>query len=250
MARHGVFGCSVSACCHKACACAISGLVLEQGISLAIPWLQPLPVLLPALACRAVARLLQRASLARLRRAAASDQLCGGGLHLGDDGVRDHWLTRSSGLPERPAAAAPGGVLWRGGWSACASAKSTGWRELKEVRDSRLRQWLATGEWRAGWPEGSFAGYISSRARAAQKIIVRRAISANSARAICSVVAQTGHESYEWPLVVVKELVDNSIDACEEAGVAPVITVAIWSDEAGKRIVIEDNGPGIRWVPA
>jgi hypothetical protein len=58
-------------------------------------------------------------------------------------------------------------------------------------------------------------------------------------------VAQTGHESFEWPLVVVKELVDNSIDACEEAGVAPIITIAIWNDEAGKRIVIEDNGPGI-----
>jgi hypothetical protein len=58
-------------------------------------------------------------------------------------------------------------------------------------------------------------------------------------------VAQTGHESYERPLVVVKELVDNSIDACEEAEVAPVITVAIWSDQGGKRIVIEDNGPGI-----
>ena len=58
-------------------------------------------------------------------------------------------------------------------------------------------------------------------------------------------VAQTGHESYEWPLVVVKELVDNSIDACEEAAVAPVITVAIWTDQGRKRIVIEDNGPGI-----
>jgi hypothetical protein len=32
-----------------------------------------------------------------------------------------------------------------------AAGKSTGWRELKEVRDSRLRQWLATGEWRAGY---------------------------------------------------------------------------------------------------
>ncbi len=58
-------------------------------------------------------------------------------------------------------------------------------------------------------------------------------------------VAQTGHESYVWPLVVVKELVDNSIDACEEAGVAPVISVAIRSDQGGKRIIIEDNGPGI-----
>src|SRR6516225_6779748 len=47
------------------------------------------------------------------------------------------------------------------------------------------------------------------------------------------------------PLRVVKELVDNSIDACEEAGVPPVITVAIWSNQGGKRIVIEDNGPGI-----
>jgi hypothetical protein len=60
-----------------------------------------------------------------------------------------------------------------------------------------------------------------------------------------ALVAQTGHESYEWPLVVVKELVDNSIDACEEAGVAPVISVAIWSDQGGKRIAIEDDGPGI-----
>jgi hypothetical protein len=58
-------------------------------------------------------------------------------------------------------------------------------------------------------------------------------------------VAQTGHESYEWLLVIVKELVDNSIDSCEEVGVAPVIKVALWSDERGKRIVIEDNGPGI-----
>jgi hypothetical protein len=58
-------------------------------------------------------------------------------------------------------------------------------------------------------------------------------------------VAQTGHESYEWLLVVVKELIDNALDACEEAGVPPAITVAIWSDEGGTRIVIEDNGPGI-----
>ena len=66
-------------------------------------------------------------------------------------------------------------------------------------------------------------------------------------------VAQTGHESYEWPLVIVKELVDNGIDACEEAGVAPVIKVTITTGNAKSRrraakptrIVIEDNGPGI-----
>jgi hypothetical protein len=60
-------------------------------------------------------------------------------------------------------------------------------------------------------------------------------------------VAQTGHESYEWPRVIVKELVDNGIDACEEAEVAPVIKVRITTAKSGNptRIIIEDNGPGI-----
>jgi hypothetical protein len=60
-------------------------------------------------------------------------------------------------------------------------------------------------------------------------------------------VAQTGHESYDWPRVIVKELVDNSIDACEEAEVAPAIKVTITTGKSGKptRIVIEDSGPGI-----
>jgi hypothetical protein len=60
-------------------------------------------------------------------------------------------------------------------------------------------------------------------------------------------VAQTGHESYEWPRVIVKELVDNGIDACEEAEIAPVIKVTITTGKSGKptRIVVEDNGPGI-----
>jgi hypothetical protein len=59
-------------------------------------------------------------------------------------------------------------------------------------------------------------------------------------------VAQTGHESYEWPRVVVKELVDNGIDACEDAEVAPVIKVTITTSKSKPtRIVIEDNGPGI-----
>jgi DNA topoisomerase VI subunit B len=39
--------------------------------------------------------------------------------------------------------------------------------------------------------------------------------------------AQTGHESGDWPLVIVKELVDNSLDSCEEFGVAPVIHVTV-----------------------
>jgi hypothetical protein len=60
-------------------------------------------------------------------------------------------------------------------------------------------------------------------------------------------VAQTGHPSFDWLRVIIKELVDNGIDACEEAGVAPVINVAITAGKKGKptRIVVEDDGPGI-----
>jgi DNA topoisomerase VI subunit B len=54
-------------------------------------------------------------------------------------------------------------------------------------------------------------------------------------------VAQTGHEPDAWPLVVLKELVDNALDACEEAGIAPEIDVKV---EPGG-ITVDDNGPGM-----
>jgi DNA topoisomerase VI subunit B len=54
-------------------------------------------------------------------------------------------------------------------------------------------------------------------------------------------VNQTGHDVPQWPLVVVKELLDNAIDACEEADIAPVVSIAI----NGSTITITDNGPGI-----
>jgi DNA topoisomerase-6 subunit B len=47
-------------------------------------------------------------------------------------------------------------------------------------------------------------------------------------------------------LTTVKEGVDNSLDACEEAGIVPDIRVEIGQlDETRFRIAIEDNGPGI-----
>jgi len=47
-------------------------------------------------------------------------------------------------------------------------------------------------------------------------------------------------------LTTVKEGVDNSLDACEEAGIVPEIRVEIQQkDETLFRIAIEDNGPGI-----
>jgi DNA topoisomerase VI subunit B len=54
-------------------------------------------------------------------------------------------------------------------------------------------------------------------------------------------VNQTGHDVWEWPLVVVKELIDNGLDACEEVGITPIISVEV----SGDRITIADNGPGI-----
>ena len=54
-------------------------------------------------------------------------------------------------------------------------------------------------------------------------------------------VAQTGHEPDDWPLVILKELIDNALDACEEARVAPVIRVTV----ARGKIRVRDNGPGI-----
>ena len=36
-------------------------------------------------------------------------------------------------------------------------------------------------------------------------------------------VNQTGHDVYEWALVVQKELLDNALDAAEEAEIAPVV---------------------------
>ena len=52
---------------------------------------------------------------------------------------------------------------------------------------------------------------------------------------------QTGHNVVEWPLVIVKELIDNALDACEETDVAPNIEVV--ADEAGMTVI--DNGPGL-----
>src|SRR3954464_7196456 len=53
--------------------------------------------------------------------------------------------------------------------------------------------------------------------------------------------AQIGHRPEQWPQVAVKELVDNSLDACEETGVTPRIQV----DLDGSGIRVADNGPGI-----
>jgi hypothetical protein len=54
-------------------------------------------------------------------------------------------------------------------------------------------------------------------------------------------IKQIGHGVDKWPLVVLKELTDNAIDAAEEAGIAPMIRIEVSDNE----IIIADNGPGI-----
>ncbi len=53
---------------------------------------------------------------------------------------------------------------------------------------------------------------------------------------------QTGHSTDQWPLVVFKELMDNALDACEDAEIPPVISVAV----TPASFTIADNGAGIK----
>src|SRR6266513_5680708 len=47
-------------------------------------------------------------------------------------------------------------------------------------------------------------------------------------------------------LTTVKEAVDNALDACEEAGILPDLTLVISElSETRFRVVVEDNGRGI-----
>jgi DNA topoisomerase VI subunit B len=53
---------------------------------------------------------------------------------------------------------------------------------------------------------------------------------------------QTGHSTDQWPEVVFKELMDNALDACEEAEIPPVVSVGV----TPASFTISDNGAGIK----
>ncbi|MCL0074142.1 ATP-binding protein [Dehalococcoidia bacterium] len=57
---------------------------------------------------------------------------------------------------------------------------------------------------------------------------------------------QTGHSREAWPRVILKELMDNALDACENASVDPEIKVELRDEGQFFSIVVEDNGPGIQ----
>lgn len=52
---------------------------------------------------------------------------------------------------------------------------------------------------------------------------------------------QIGAEPRAWPLALLKELVDNALDAAETAGVAPAVHIELGADF----VRVTDNGPGI-----
>lgn len=56
-----------------------------------------------------------------------------------------------------------------------------------------------------------------------------------------SLSTETGHDAWEWPVMAVKELIDNSLDACEQTTAPPAITITVESNS----ITVTDNGPGL-----
>lgn len=57
--------------------------------------------------------------------------------------------------------------------------------------------------------------------------------------------ALVGVSQDEFASVRLKELVDNSLDACETSGVPPVVGVKVEREDGHIRLSVSDNGPGI-----
>ncbi len=52
---------------------------------------------------------------------------------------------------------------------------------------------------------------------------------------------QIGFGMEQWPIALLKELIDNALDSCESAGVPPIVTVTVEDDSFS----VQDNGPGL-----
>jgi excisionase family DNA binding protein len=79
---------------------------------------------------------------------------------------------------------------------------------------------------------------------AAPQIVAREIFTTGRLAEFCTereLEKQTGYSAEDWPIYVVKELLDNALDAAEEVGTAPKIAIDIGAD----RITVTDNGPGI-----
>ena len=88
----------------------------------------------------------------------------------------------------------------------------------------------------------------AASAKARGHVLNRQVFTISRLSEFCSqkeLVSQTGHPVEQWPLVVLKELVDNALDACEEAGIAPEIKVVVKAIPGAASITVTDNGPGM-----
>ena len=97
------------------------------------------------------------------------------------------------------------------------------------------------------WVEGETGKNVTSVAPAPTKVgrVLDRQIFTTSRLADFAsrseLERQIGHSASFWPEVVLKETVDNALDACESAGVAPRIRIEVDQDH----ISVTDNGGGI-----
>ena len=83
---------------------------------------------------------------------------------------------------------------------------------------------------------------MSAQVLARRTFSVSRAADFLEARAL---VSQTGQPEDRFGNVVIKELLDNALDACETVGVQPEITVTVEAGDGIQRVTVADNGNGI-----
>jgi hypothetical protein len=94
--------------------------------------------------------------------------------------------------------------------------------------------------------EGSqFLPIVAKRSRSTEHKLSRVAFKVSRLTEFCSekeLVNQTGHDVRDWPLVMLKELFDNALDAAEESEVPPEIEIIVTTDGT---ITVTDNANGI-----
>ena len=61
-----------------------------------------------------------------------------------------------------------------------------------------------------------------------------------------ALVSQTRRDEDEWGDVVVKELIDSALDACENVGVKPDIEVTLVNTDDAQLITVSDKAPTSR----
>ena len=132
--------------------------------------------------------------------------------------------------------------MWSRGDSPPAIAEALG-VTVKAVYEIRSKYRLPVRKITPGRPS-RLANRVRSRPR-----IKRVAFETSRLMEFCTrreLENQTAHQIDDWGCVLVKELIDNSLDASEEAEIAPVINISVISNrKIGTTYVIEDNGPGI-----